>query len=520
MKVLKYAWNYLKRNLIKSLVTFLIIFVMAFVMFTSISIRGAQSTLYKNMAIAQGIIYRLNGDVPFISDSDYEGVKSYYDNYKSTIIKIIEIFKELSESSEVIDHDISYLMTTNYLDDDGYHSVFISGAEEEDYGKFDPYLREGTNLDKTNDPASSAILVSDQFLIYDPLTATHRSPKIGETITFYHIGYLSLFMVNQLPDYSFIEENVNGEKIVVLGEYQLKVAGIYEKQEPYIINDSLYYDKDIITLYYDLIGSADLVEQLLRDVSELESAYPSHELFATMIKESGGQTSIYTPSLEERIGCFTILEANLELGSIENAAAFEQKAQNDLAAAVRGSGNGLTMDVYLESTGIEELEAIIEPFDALRSNLDSSIMAIMIFLLIMIVISNIYVINSRNKEMMIRRALGEKTIRQFAQYLFENIIMALIAVSVAFIANIMVVTPLITLMFKQSIETQNNLRRIADGTLAAYDELYEAARYGVVNMDLSDYLLVMILVIAAVGFSCLLSFILRRKMDIKAFLNS
>ena len=519
MKVVKYAWNYLKRNLIKSLVTFLIIFVMAFVMFTSISIRGAQSTLYKNMATAQGITYRLNSNAPFIADSDYEGVRLYYDNYKATIIRVIEIFKELSASSEVIDHDISYLMATNYLDDDGYHSVLISGVEKEDFDKFDPYLCEGTNLNKTNDPASS-ILVSDQFLIYDPLTAAHRKPKIGETITFYHIGYLSLFMANQLPDYSFIEENANGDKIVVLGEYQLKVAGIYEKPDPYIINNSLYYDEDIIALYYNLIGSADLVEQLLRDANELESAYPSHELIASIIKESGGQTSIYTPPLEERIGCFTILEANLELGSIENAAAFEQTAQNDLAAAVRGSGNGLVMDVYLESTGIEDLNAIIEPFDALRSNLDSSIMAIMVFLLIMIVISNIYVINSRNREMMIRRALGEKTIRQFAQYLFENFIMALIAVSAAFAANIMVVTPLITLMFKQSIETQNNLRRIADGTLAAYDELYEAARYGVVNVGFNDYLLVMGLVIAAVGLSCLLSFVLRRKMDIKAFLNS
>ena len=167
-----------------------------------------------------------------------------------------------------------------------------------------------------------------------------------------------------------------------------------------------------------------------------------------------------------------------------------------------------------------DISNIIEPFKALRNNLDSSILAILVFCVIMLIISSIYMINSRQKEMMIRSALGEKRKRQFLQYLIENSVISFITTTIAYILNITIISKVIEAMFKRSIETQNDLKRIATGELGAFDELYELSRYNILNIQITDYFITLLIILILVTIASLLSFFTQKKNDYRTFLNS
>ena len=127
MKLLKYAFNYLKRNFLKTFLNALIIFVMTFVLFTSINVRNSQETLYHNMEISTPINYELGGYVTFIANADeirYDDNSDYYE----TIIAVIEGLKECEDLDGVIDSKITFSFN-NYVNDlyDSALTVDIDG---------------------------------------------------------------------------------------------------------------------------------------------------------------------------------------------------------------------------------------------------------------------------------------------------------------------------------------------------------------------------------------------------------
>lgn len=128
-------------------------------------------------------------------------------------------------------------------------------------------------------------------------------------------------------------------------------------------------------------------------------------------------------------------------------------------------------------------------------------------------------INSRQKEMMIRSALGEKRKRQFLQYLIENSVISFITTTIAYILNITIISKVIEAMFKRSIETQNDLKRIATGELGAFDELYELSRYNILNIQITDYFITLLIILILVTIASLLSFFTQKKNDYRTFLN-
>ena len=166
-----------------------------------------------------------------------------------------------------------------------------------------------------------------------------------------------------------------------------------------------------------------------------------------------------------------------------------------------------------------DIDKILEPFYALKANLDSSIMLAVAFSVVMLVISLLYLLNARQKEMMIRRALGEKKKRELLQFVFENTLIAFLMTSLAYLVNITLVSRVIEFMFAQSIKTQNNLQRIATGELGSYDELYELSRYNVVNISLNDYVLVLAVIFLIIICACFISFLFRKKENFREFLN-
>ena len=207
--------------------------------------------------------------------------------------------------------------------------------------------------------------------------------------------------------------------------------------------------------------------------------------------------------------------------NVETVQNFDHRAEAIIDKKVQNEGNERLLSGIFFTAGstTNDLDNIIEPFKALRNNLDSSILAILVFCVIMLIISSIYMINSRQKEMMIRSALGEKRKRQFLQYLIENSVISFITTTIAYILNITIISKVIEAMFKRSIETQNDLKRIATGELGAFDELYELSRYNILNIQITDYFITLLIILILVTIASLLSFFTQKKNDYRTFLN-
>ena len=500
MKLLKYAFNYLKRNFLKTFLNALIIFVMTFVLFTSINVRNSQETLYHNMEISTPINYELGGYVTFIANAD---VIRYDDNsdYYETIISVIEGLKECEHLDGVIDSKITFSFN-NYVNDlyDSALTVDIDGLiignsfALEEFENFDDYILEGENLDK-DDEDTLNVLVSDEHFIDDSADIDYYYLEVGDELVFKREAGNSLDGYYPLSDYSF------------------KVKGIFDKRA---LERDLGIEADVLALNSTAL-------KYLKDYKDDRNTL-SKEIVYKAIKEGSarGETSIRIPSATPNKNIFMIDQAVYNFKNAETVQDFDHRAEAIIDEKVQNEGNERLLSGIFFTAGstTNDLDNIIEPFKALRNNLDSSILAILVFCVIMLIISSIYMINSRQKEMMIRSALGEKRKRQFLQYLIENSVISFITTTIAYILNITIISKVIEAMFKRSIETQNDLKRIATGELGAFDELYELSRYNILNIQITDYFITLLIILILVTIASLLSFFTQKKNDYRTFLNS
>ena len=496
MKLLKYAFNYLKRNFLKTFLNALIIFVMTFVLFTSINVRNSQETIYHNMEVSTPISYELGGYVNFIANSD-EIRYNYKASYYETIIALIKGLEECKNLEGVIDSNIAFNFS-NYTSDLydnllNYDLSLIVGRSYEStvFEDYEDYIIAGENLSE-EDEGTLNILVSDGQFIDE-----------SENYVYLEVG----------DDLIFKREVESDLDPYPLSDYTFKVKGIFDhkslerdfgiKADVLALNSTALkyledYKNDLYAFRYDIIEKA-----------SREGA-------------SKGETSIATPLITPNLNIFSIEEAVYNFKNVTEVKDFDLKAEAIIDEKVNEEGlpQFLSGIFFTAGSTSNDLNNIIEPFEALRNNLDSSILAILVFCVIMLIISSIYMINSRQKEMMIRSALGEKRKRQFLQYLIENSVISFITTTIAYILNITIISKVIEAMFKRSIETQNDLKRIATGELGAFDELYELSRYNILNIQITDYFITLLIILILVTIASLLSFFTQKKNDYRTFLNS
>ena len=487
MKLLKYALNYLRNNPLKLIFNASIIFVMAFVIFTSINIRNSQNTLYQNMQMSTPVTYELRGDLEFINDPDVRVIVSIDDDhYNQSILATVEALNEIKEFSEVKDYTLTYYLNPLWKTDDGsYLSFRMEGLDTKQIDDYDRYMIEGENLDESDSTANNVII--NEMYLYDQKTDSYYTPKVGDEIS--------------IP-LTFFDASGN---VFDLGEFKVIVKGIFDD------NNYGYLSK--------MIMSDELAKTYLEEYLEAYTSYPTPELLQE-IKGKSPDESFTVYDLLINYNNFGIYQASFELTNPYAAENFIKKAEDMFASKFALEGGVKYERLHFElSDESNDISNIIEPFKALRNNLDSSILAILVFCVIMLIISSIYMINSRQKEMMIRSALGEKRKRQFLQYLIENSVISFITTTIAYILNITIISKVIEAMFKRSIETQNDLKRIATGELGAFDELYELSRYNILNIQITDYFITLLIILILVTIASLLSFFTQKKNDYRTFLN-
>lgn len=456
------------------------------------------------MTISVPIVYELNGDVPYLTN----GTSNYYSStigYYEAIEQVITGLKEIDKFEGVSDHERSYYIGSydEYAFEYGHskyenNPISINSIAINDFGILEDELVEGDNLN-TNDITTNNVLIKNDFTI-TLADGTLYAPEVGDEFEIDFYGNI----------------NFNREKF---GSRTLKVKGIYDYSRLYkkhgIASDILLTD----------IQAEDHLNNLIEAYTAYESNYykeAEEKAYEEMIASEGN--SFYVPALnfEADPRTFMIKEANYTLGNnVGMLDEFKGTADKLLRNKLATIGNNSLNDVYfLKADSSSDISNIIEPFQALRNNLDSSILAILVFCVIMLIISSIYMINSRQKEMMIRSALGEKRKRQFLQYLIENSVISFITTTIAYILNITIISKVIEAMFKRSIETQNDLKRIATGELGAFDELYELSRYNILNIQITDYFVVLGIVMTIVCISSALSFLTQKKIKYRTLLNN
>ena len=498
MKLIRYSLKYLRQNPYRTLLRAAILFVMSFVLFAAWDLRKAESDLEKELSLSVPITYNLNGSAAYMQDEGtfFTGVghspltSRFYFN---AMTKTIEGIEEVMNYEEVSSAEIIITLQEAVRTNEGSKEALILVLDDDTLSKIGPYITEGNNIKNSNDLIVSNELLLEEHIFResfdDIVIPKHIPPKLNDEMEMqYEVSY---------------DNEHDFTRYSILGEHVFKVSGFFD---PSSLNTILNSDK---YSYADVIMS----------VSGLKDYYLEYkekcDNFEKEPKDFSG-LMVFISTFYVEGPSFTTKKASFHFDNLDDALTFKEKAEDYLNSNIASLDHAERYAdlVFNADSGENDIDHILEPFTALRRNLDSSIIFIVILCVLLYLIFSYNILKGRQKELMIRRSMGEGRFRQFKQYLFENILIALIVLVIGFVLDALVISALVQKMFERSIAIQNDLKRVATGELLYFEDVEKKVGSVLDNIDLSAFVYIGALVIGLVIIVSIISFITVKKKKI------
>ena len=496
MKLIRYSLKYLRQNPYRTLLRAVILFVMSFVLFAAWDLRKAESDLKKELSLSVPITYNLNGSAAYMQNEEtfFSGngpstSRFYFD----AMIKTLEGIEEVMSYSEVSSADIHLMLSASVTSSEGSRGVNILVLDDDTLAKFSSYITAGQNIEKAND-----VMVSDELTLIETVfiesfdeevTPKEIAPKQGETLSMEY--YVSYDNDTDIPQYSY------------LGNHEFTVSGFFN---PSALSTILNSDK---YSYADVIMSISGLKDYYLDYKEKYDEFEKTPVEINGLEVFISKFNIEGPS-------FVTEKASFHFDNLDDALTFKEKAESYLNSNIASLDHAERYAdlVFNADSGENDIDHILEPFTALRRNLDSSIIFIVILCVLLYLIFSYNILKGRQKELMIRRSMGEGRFRQFKQYLFENILIALVVLAIGFVLDALVISALVQKMFERSIAIQNDLKRVATGELLYFEDVEKKVGSVLDNIDLRSFAYIGALVIGLVIIVSIISFITVKKKKI------